>query len=473
MLFVWIALWGVGLFLIVNEPRSASIRWLALLTWSGGAGALAATLDARFVPAALESLRYAKWEGALSRLQAIASLSSYYGVPYTFAMFSMTYRPIRMPVLWRRLLPVLFLLPAVGFLLFTPFYNEDYPITYGAVVWWAVPLMLFGAVNILIQRPKHPAYLATYSVVSLAVLTPALFAMVFSYLLPSLGFLRMWVYNTWFVGAGVVFFIVGLSTYGFMGMRVLVDRRRLDSAFRAVTNGTVLLNHSIKNDAAKVRLFGQQIRERAVQSGDLELLADIDVMLAASQHMQEMIARVHRKTEDLMLRPAKIDSAEMIREVLNSFTPQLDGIELKTNLTGGWHITIDKAQTAEAIHNVVDNAIEALRGRGTIEAVWTEGKKELTLEIIDNGPGMDAAQARRALDPFYTTKAGTGTNFGLGLPYAYQVMRKHGGSLYIRSKPGAGTRVMMTFSKRSVQAEYAGEANAGAGNTGTGAFNAG
>uniref|UniRef100_UPI003B8A8387 ATP-binding protein n=1 Tax=Cohnella rhizosphaerae TaxID=1457232 RepID=UPI003B8A8387 len=53
--------------------------------------------------------------------------------------------------------------------------------------------------------------------------------------------------------------------------------------------------------------------------------------------------------------------------------------------------------------------------------------------------------------PFTRRRAG-GTNFGLGLPYAYQVMRKHGGSLAIRSKAGQGTSVYLTLPIRSVQA---------------------
>lgn len=67
---------------------------------------------------------------------------------------------------------------------------------------------------------------------------------------------------------------------------------------------------------------------------------------------------------------------------------------------------------------------------------------------------MDKAQSSRAFEPFYTTKSGKVANFGLGLPYAYYVMRKHGGSLHIRSKPGVGTRVYFIFAKKSVGAVW-------------------
>jgi signal transduction histidine kinase len=113
---------------------------------------------------------------------------------------------------------------------------------------------------------------------------------------------------------------------------------------------------------------------------------------------------------------------------------------------------MDPAQVGEALNNVISNAIEAMGGEGNLFVSLREGKKELTVEVRDTGPGMDKAQSVKAFEPFYTTKSGKEANFGLGLPYAYYVMRKHGGSLHIRSKPGVGTRVYFIFSKKSVGA---------------------
>ncbi len=89
---------------------------------------------------------------------------------------------------------------------------------------------------------------------------------------------------------------------------------------------------------------------------------------------------------------------------------------------------------------MISNAIDAMNGQGRLFLTLREGKRELTLEVRDTGPGMDKSQAAKALEPFYTTKGGKEASFGLGLPYAYYVMRKHGGALHIRSKPGVGTQ---------------------------------
>lgn len=99
------------------------------------------------------------------------------------------------------------------------------------------------------------------------------------------------------------------------------------------------------------------------------------------------------------------------------------------------------------------NAIEAMNRQGKLTVTLTETKRELILEIADTGPGMDRTLRMNAFDPFYTTKR-TGHNFGLGLPYALHVMRKHKGTLHMRSKKGEGTTFYLSFPKQALQAEY-------------------
>lgn len=169
--------------------------------------------------------------------------------------------------------------------------------------------------------------------ICLAVLPTVLLSMVMSYVLPSLGMLRMWRYNVWFVGIGVAVFLIGLFTYGFLGVRLLVDRRRLDSTLRAVTSGTAILHHAIKNDVGKMRLFTEKMKSYAESTNQPELLEDLAVVQNASSHIQEMISRVHRRTEDLEIRPQDVRLDELIRETIRPFVPRLGQVRLELDLT--------------------------------------------------------------------------------------------------------------------------------------------
>lgn len=457
MTFALIALWSVSILLLIADPRSAAGRRLSAVTFFGGAGALASELDNRIIPDVIAAYpdHHAAAERVLYAIQAVSSVSSYYGVPYFFVLFALAYHPVGMPFRLRQWLPGLLLLPIAACVVFTPFYTETYPISFSVVVWWAVPYLLAGSVLIAAKRSPYRGFDRMHVIVCLAVLPPVLFFMVLNYVLPSMGYLGMYVYNRWIIPAGFAIFLIGLFTYGFMGVRLRIDRRRMDSTLRAVTSGTAILNHAIKNDVGKMKLFGDKIRRYAEETGQSELLADIQAVLSASGHIQEMISRVHKRTEDLAVRAETADLGDLVAGALRSFGPRLDGIAVREELPGGWICRIDSAQVAEAVQNVVSNALEAMGKQAERELVLrlSETKREWRLEISDNGPGMNKEATALALEPFHTTKAGTGSNFGLGLPYAYHVMRKHGGSLQLRSAPGKGTTVCLVFSKRAVRAE--------------------
>jgi len=86
--------------------------------------------------------------------------------------------------------------------------------------------------------------------------------------------------------------------------------------------------------------------------------------------------------------------------------------------------------------NLIDNAIDAVEGHGELILRAHTADSVVTVDIIDNGPGIPPEIQPRIFEPFFTTKApGVGT--GLGLHIAYNiVVHKHRGQLQVTSKPG-------------------------------------
>ncbi|QGN34344.1 ATP-binding protein [Microlunatus sp. Gsoil 973] len=86
--------------------------------------------------------------------------------------------------------------------------------------------------------------------------------------------------------------------------------------------------------------------------------------------------------------------------------------------------------------NLIDNAVDAMDGHGTLLITTTADEGHVVVEITDTGAGMSPEVAARAFDAFYTTKeVGTGT--GLGLDIARRiVVERHDGTITIDSRPG-------------------------------------
>jgi signal transduction histidine kinase len=86
--------------------------------------------------------------------------------------------------------------------------------------------------------------------------------------------------------------------------------------------------------------------------------------------------------------------------------------------------------------NLIDNAVEAMDGKGTLRLSTRAEQDCVVIEIGDTGPGMSPQVAERAFEPFFTTKE-TGKGTGLGLDIARRVVvERHGGTIVIDSRPG-------------------------------------
>ena len=102
---------------------------------------------------------------------------------------------------------------------------------------------------------------------------------------------------------------------------------------------------------------------------------------------------------------------------------------------------IDPAALDGAVRALLDNALQALEGRGSIAVRLDETPDgQWRLSVRDNGPGMDSDVLARASEPFFTTRDGA---TGLGLSQAYAFARQSGGRLSLDSAPGEGTEAAL------------------------------
>ncbi len=122
-----------------------------------------------------------------------------------------------------------------------------------------------------------------------------------------------------------------------------------------------------------------------------------------------------------------------VERVVLPSTPRLD-------------VTGPRAALAQALRNLVKNALEASTEKVVLEAVEANGT--LTLFVKDHGPGIDAQVVSRLGEPFFTTKP-VGKGMGLGVFLARTLAQQLGGALTFDSRPGVGTTVCFSIPQRA------------------------
>lgn len=148
-----------------------------------------------------------------------------------------------------------------------------------------------------------------------------------------------------------------------------------------------------------------------------------------------------------VLRPKAVDVNALIRdaEVLLSRVCD-ERVELSLDLCpGSATIQADPTQLEASLLNLVINACDAIsEANGRIKVSTEIHGEHLTVSVSDNGSGMTPEVAKRATEPFFTTKE-VGKGSGLGLSQVYGFVKQSGGSFELRSAAEGGTTISMHF----------------------------
>ncbi|HKO15171.1 MAG TPA: ATP-binding protein, partial [Gemmatimonadaceae bacterium] len=118
-------------------------------------------------------------------------------------------------------------------------------------------------------------------------------------------------------------------------------------------------------------------------------------------------------------------------------------ITFDRDLASGAMVRGIAGELREALLNLVQNALDAMAGGGTLAIRTRVQANEVSVEVRDTGVGMSAEVRERAFEPFFTTKGKAGT--GLGLAEVYGIVKRHRGHAEIESMPGVGTTVRLVL----------------------------
>ncbi|RKD26842.1 hypothetical protein BEP19_16650 [Ammoniphilus oxalaticus] len=451
-----VAIWTISALLIVTDPKNPSSRWAAVMAFVGGFGFLAGSLNEEIRPllneAVLGSPVFQSWlNERMIEAASVASLICQVGLPYTYLMFAL-YSGEQLKPIWRFRWGLLLLLPVVYTIWISPVIPSlqlDYP----RLVLWVIPYMLLAAALLVKQMwlEKDPILRRSRFFVIILAVFPNLIVLFTIYLARLFGDFDAWKYNLALILALFIFFVGFALKYGVLGVRLRVEQNRVRSTLRALTSGTSILNHTLKNEVGKIQLLAYRIERIAAQHQLKEMEGDLAQLQAASDHILLMAERIHDKTQEIKLNETEFLLSEIVQAAINHIDPLAKanpGVHIELSLGVDGQLTADKVHLTEVLVNLLQNAMEAMDGDGRVQARSYLSKRYVVVAVEDTGKGIAKENIASIFDPFFSTKKSQQLNFGLGLAYCFQVMREHQGRIEMESKLGEGTSFFLYIPRR-------------------------
>ena len=258
------------------------------------------------------------------------------------------------------------------------------------------------------------------------------------------------------------------------GARLIVfdDISDVVSAQRSVAWAEVArrLAHEIKNPLTPIQLSAERLQhklEAKLAGTDQQMLVRaVGTIVAQVQAMKTLVNEFRDYARLPSARMAELDLNALVTEVLGLYAGHQESGRLHATLAPGLPLLLgDASQLRQVIHNLVQNALDAVAdqpdGEVTIstEASRPDGAagRVIRLKVVDNGPGFSEKVLKRAFEPYVTTKA-RGT--GLGLAVVKKIVEEHGARIRLANladdsgatdfNPGqtrTGAQVSISFSR--------------------------
>ncbi len=196
---------------------------------------------------------------------------------------------------------------------------------------------------------------------------------------------------------------------------------------------------------AALRCIERAQAPAAADSGDAaeQAGAALRAVLEASAQASDILRSMRTLAGQAHAARTRCDVAGAVDDVLSAYEDTLAGLGVAPRVSIARHartVHASPVQLRQLLRNLVGNAIDALAAVPAVRrrlriAAQLDGAGMLVLTVHDSGIGMDAAQARRAFDPMFTTKAG---GMGLGLAICRAIVDAHGGRIWAEALPGSG-----------------------------------
>ena len=211
--------------------------------------------------------------------------------------------------------------------------------------------------------------------------------------------------------------------------------------------------HELRNPLTAIRSTVQYLSGEFTEDGEQKKLAE-DV-LGEVDRLNSIVENLLTLAKPTESKPRELDIGKEIEHYLNFVEAQAkrQNVQIESQIEKDLpKLFCDPAELRQVLINLVLNGIQAMTDGGPLviraslfspkDDTVTAGKKKILIEVEDKGAGIPANLSEKVFEPFFTTKS-SGT--GLGLAICNNIVRRHGGEIWIEQGIEDGTVVKVTL----------------------------
>jgi signal transduction histidine kinase len=256
--------------------------------------------------------------------------------------------------------------------------------------------------------------------------------------------------------------------------RLSEERRKLhqeaEKAIRHRDEFLSIASHELRTPLTSMKLQSQlihrQARERGIESVPQERMQKFleltDKQIGRLNHLIEDLLDVARLNVGRFVLNAEVtEVGRIVADTLSRFQSDLKsaGCEVQYRAPARVYAKIDPFRYEQVFINLITNAIKYARG-SVLEITLEAKDRRVRLYVRDHGPGIPLEDQTRIFQRFERATIPGASGLGLGLFIAAEIMKAHGGSIFVESTPGAGSTFVVELPEAMGVIETAGNLSA-------------
>jgi signal transduction histidine kinase len=225
-------------------------------------------------------------------------------------------------------------------------------------------------------------------------------------------------------------------------------RLRRAESLASFTTMTAGVAHEIKNPLGAIGIHIQLIKKALQGKTSVDtkhILKNINAVSEEVERLNKIVVDFLFAVRPMNIKPERKDLNSLMREILDFVKVELKehNIDLEEKPTRHLpKVFIDSKAIRQAVLNIINNAMAAMPGGGTLTVATGKKNDFVRLIISDTGIGIAQENLDKIFEPYFTTKE---SGSGLGLTNVLKIIKEHRADISVDSEPGKGASFIISF----------------------------